>query len=387
MMHSASIHDLGDVDDLVSSRAHEGGTPVLGERLETQQQQQQQQQREASSVSGQLQSGTKSLDLPLGFGVDGMDMQLLDGLRRQVDDARRQVAELEERIALKRNTDGAAGTTPTTTGTTMTDHARSLADAKTRTYALTQEKSALVHLIESLKRERDETDLEREVLEREVAARRVLLAGMEDVDVDEQSAGVADGGQMAGGRSTGAGAGGKGKNGGEPGRDVGVERALMEVRSWLDSALTGWRKTGIIQPPSSILDNIPNPLIDAAAIQAHVQQALQHEPLLGGPSHTHTPLNTHEHDESQEYEMDAYGHGGPSMHVDDHHSRVNGAGQEEGHHHHSPHDDDDGAGDGGMLQTHVGGHGADDETHEGMLESLEGVGLEHIRFYHESGSV
>lgn len=93
--------------------------------------------------------------------------------------------------------------------------------------------------------------------------------------------------------------------------------------------------------------------------------------------------------------MDAYGHGGNVMH-DDHDARVNGTGhhahahEHEHGHGHSPHDD--GSGEGGMLQPHhgVGGHdddGADDQTHEGMLESLEGVGLEHIRFYHESGSV
>ncbi|KAJ9099241.1 hypothetical protein QFC21_004121 [Naganishia friedmannii] len=365
---------MNEVDDLVSARVEPGGTPVDGGGLESQQQQQSQQAELATTTTG---TETRSLDVPLGFGVDGMDMQLLDGLRRQVDDARRQVAELEARIAVKRSA-GAVGTS---------DEPHLLAAAaaaKTRTHALVQEKSALVQLIESLKRERDETDLERDVLEREVSARRVLLAGMEDGDGDDQGAAAVDGGQTPAGKSSGGGASGKGKNGGEAGRDVGVERALMEVRGWLDSALAGWRKTGIIQPPSSILDNISNPLIDAAAIQAQVQQALQHEPLLGGPSHTHSPLNAHEHDESQEYEMDAYGHGGPSMH-DDHHSRVNVAGQEEGHHHHSPHDD--GAGDGGMLQTHVGGHGGDDETHEGMLESLEGVGLEHIRFYHESGSV
>jgi hypothetical protein len=233
------MNDMADADDLGSTRVEQNGTPVDDGGLEAQQRQ----QADLPSGSGadQPRSGTKSLDVPLGFGVDGMDMQLLDGLRRQVDDARRQVAELEARIAVKRN-NGDSGAATTTTDDPQSLAAASAA-AKTRTHALVQEKSALVHLIESLKRERDETDLEREVLEREVSARRVLLAGMEEGDGDEQ--GHADGvGQTppAGRSSGGAGAGGKGKNGGEAGRDVGVERALMEVRSWLDSALTGWRK-------------------------------------------------------------------------------------------------------------------------------------------------
>ncbi|KAJ9100934.1 hypothetical protein QFC19_005330 [Naganishia cerealis] len=369
-LESAGLHhDVNSVDDLVSSHPEERGTPGGGEGVERHPQQQSQQETPPPS---------KSLDVvPLGFGVDGMDMQVLDGLRRQVEDARREVAEIEARIAAKRAT-----TTTTSAAATPVEEqeVRSHAAAKTRTSALMQEKSALVHLIESLKKERDETELEREVLEREVSARRMLLAGMEDGEEQQQAAGAMDAHHLSV-RSGGV-EGKKGKSGGEAGRDVGVERALMEVRSWLDNALTGWRKvrrmllycvspsliysapaqTGVIHPPSSIMDNIPNPLIDAA-LRAHVQQAL-HEPLLGGPSHTALT-----HDESQEYEMDAYGHG-PALHE----SR---GGDEPAHHHHeSPHVH------GGMNDEDAEGHDG-----EGMLDSLDAVGLEHIRFYHESGAV
>lgn len=155
----------------------------------------------------------KTTDVSLGFGIEGMDFHVLDGLRRQVEAARVEVAEIEARIALKRG------------ASTGEDEVRSLAAAKTRTGTLAEEKEALLHVIETLKRERDEVDLERRVLERELSARRLLVAGTED-DVSEKATTE----------------GKKGKIGGEPGRDIGVERALMEVRSWLDNALTGWQK-------------------------------------------------------------------------------------------------------------------------------------------------
>lgn len=240
-MGTAGLHDLNNVENLVSAaRAEDHATP-LDASLETQQAQHQQMDTSTTFT------GPKPLDLALGFGVDGMDMQLLDGLRRQVTDARRQVAELEARIAIKR---GPPSDPAHPLVVVPAAAAAAAGEAKLRTHALVEEKSALVCLIESLKRERDEMELEREVLEREVSARRVLLAGMEEGNVDADAGegagadeqGAAEGGQTPA-RSTGV--GGKGKNGGEAGRDVGVERALMEVRSWLDSALTGWRRVCI----------------------------------------------------------------------------------------------------------------------------------------------
>lgn len=158
-----------------------------------------------------------STDVPLGLGVDGIDLSALDSLRRQLESTRREVTELQSRAAGRATEDG--------------DGATSFAVEKGRTGSLVEEKEALVCLIETLKRERDQTELNRSLLERELTARRALLAGSgPEADVDEETEGPASHVE------------GKKHLGGEPGRDVGVERALMEVRSWLDDALTGWQK-------------------------------------------------------------------------------------------------------------------------------------------------
>lgn len=167
--------------------------------------------------------GGRPVDVPLGLGVDGVDLSTLDSLRRQLDATRREVTDLEARVSSAGRAD-ADGDPP-------------LAVEKTRTLSLIEEKQALVHLIENLKRDRDAAELDRSLLERELTARRALLAGTSGTtdtsDGEEREVPVPPPGE------------GKKHLGGEPGRDVGVERALMEVRSWLDDALTGWQKVRV----------------------------------------------------------------------------------------------------------------------------------------------
>ena len=219
---TSGLHDLNHVDGMAMIVEGHVGTSTrntAGGELS--------QQRQTPPPS--IPVAGKTTDVSLGFGIEGMDFDMLDGLRRQVEAARMEVAEIEARIALKRG------------ASTGEDEVRSLAAAKTRTGTLAEEKEALLHVIETLKRERDEVDLERSVLERELSARRLLVAGTED-DVSSEKATTEEK---------------KGKIGGEPGRDIGVERALMEVRSWLDNALTGWQKVSRIQnnlEASSIAD-------------------------------------------------------------------------------------------------------------------------------------
>lgn len=216
---TSGLHDLNHVDALtmnVEGNGVEDASNAIGGETS----QQRQTPPPSISVAGRI------TDVSLGFGIEGMDFHVLDSLRRQVEAARNEVAEIEARIALKR---GPA---------TGKDEVRSLAAAKTRTGTLAEEKEALLHVIETLKRERDEVQLERSVLERELSARRLLVAGT-DEDASEKAATEAK----------------RGKIGGEPGRDVGVERALMEVRSWLDGALNGWQKvSNTVHPPNTTDD-------------------------------------------------------------------------------------------------------------------------------------
>lgn len=168
---------------------------------------------ESLSVAG------KTLDVSSGLEIEGMDLSVLSTLREQLDSARREVADLETRL-----------------GHSSTSDLAPLVEEKTRTATLAEEKDALMHFIKSLKRDREAVEMERGVLERELLARRALLAG-----TPEAEAGTAE--QAVDKEQTPVGAeGGKKHPGGEPGRDTGVERALMDVRRWLDDALTSWQK-------------------------------------------------------------------------------------------------------------------------------------------------
>jgi hypothetical protein len=75
------------------------------------------------------------------------------------------------------------------------------------------EKTALVAHVRYLKQESERVERQKQTLQREIAKRKVLLARKEKASEDESE---------------------------ELDAGVGVERALLEVRGWLDEALQSW---------------------------------------------------------------------------------------------------------------------------------------------------
>jgi len=75
------------------------------------------------------------------------------------------------------------------------------------------EKAALISHVRFLKEENERIESQKQTLQREIAKRKVLLARKERPSEDESE---------------------------ELDTGVGVERALLEVRGWLDEALQGW---------------------------------------------------------------------------------------------------------------------------------------------------
>lgn len=161
---------------------------------------------------------------PLALGADGLDLEVLGSLAAEVRSLKAQLAAKRAQMAA----DAASG-------------APSTADVDNADVAT--ERAALSALIDHLRESRDAADMERQVLEREIAERRAISKALStraqaQAQTPEQQ-------------------GEEGAAEAESNKDVlreieeeirrnrqgaGVERALVEVRSWIDEAIKDWKK-------------------------------------------------------------------------------------------------------------------------------------------------
>jgi hypothetical protein len=145
------------------------------------------------AVHPDVETPYASMPLTGALSELGLDIPLLSSLHRQIVSLRAQVAE-------KEHANGSTG------------EEASSASKQVRT-----ERNSLIALIAHLKEEREKIDRESALLEREIKQKKVLI-GMEGA---EESKEVKEDDAVA------------------------VERALIEVRSWLDDALKGWQDVSL----------------------------------------------------------------------------------------------------------------------------------------------
>lgn len=165
----------------------------------------------------------------LALGADGLDLDTLGALATEIQSLKAQIAAKRAQIAASGSPGNAS--------------AHNDEDA-----AAVAERAALTALIDHLRESRDTADMERQVLEREIAERRAISKAL-STRAQAQQAQAQTGQQHDGenGETTSA----------DPNKDIvreieeeirknrqgaGVERALIEVRTWIDEAIQGWKK-------------------------------------------------------------------------------------------------------------------------------------------------
>ncbi len=158
-------------------------------------------------VPGDVETPYNGMPITGLLGELGLDIPLLSSLHRQIITLRAQVVERERSLDSSIQSGSTTATTTTTTATTNNKQIRS-------------ERTALISLIAHLKEEREKIDRENALLEREIKQKRVVNGVIEGgVSQEEEK-----------------------KDGDD---SVAVERALIEIRSWLDEALKGWQDVSL----------------------------------------------------------------------------------------------------------------------------------------------
>lgn len=208
----------GDMEDLVvngNNGINDSARPA-STSTQTQAQTQGQTQLRTNTWSGDL-SGQNSISTGMTAEL-GLDLERLLPLQRELDNLRRRLEQRSE----KGKTSTALGNDDESEAVAITASSASASDS----VIIDDEKTALVAHVRYLKEENDRIERQRKTLEREIQERKVLLES-------RARSGPPDEAEQNG--STSAAGGSKWAADG-----VGVERALLELRGWLDGALKTW---------------------------------------------------------------------------------------------------------------------------------------------------
>lgn len=155
----------------------------------------------SSTIPGQSERRL-SVDAELG-----LDISRLGALQRELDGLRRRAEERSELQAASLDSDA---NNATGSGNVVKEEDD-------------DERTALLAHVRYLKEENDRISRQRKTLEREIEKRKILLASRERLQETGEDGSKAEDGAD-----------------GEKGDGVGVERALLTVRGWLDDALRTW---------------------------------------------------------------------------------------------------------------------------------------------------
>ncbi len=180
------------------------------------------------------------------LGELGLDLPRLAALHRQITLLRAQVAAYETQAHTHAAAAAAASGAHPADGATT---------SKAVNKQIRTERTSLVAQIAQLKEEREAIERENALLEREVR-RRKLVGAVDGVGAGSAAGGVGAAGAGASPTTAPAVSTATANGAAAPatteevapapadGSNIGVERALMEVRSWLDDALKGWSEVG-----------------------------------------------------------------------------------------------------------------------------------------------
>lgn len=219
---------------------------------------------------------------PLALGAEGLNLESLKDLTHQIEVLKKQL------IAKKLSTSASTNTPEPRPTEEVISVLRVTVDRKS------VEKTALLTLIDSLQSERDSIESERSVLERELKERKAIariiarvaaVSASASASADVRSQAVGAGTDEQGDtRMTADDGGDESKNHRKQTSateeqvdvqvnaeelkghmNVGVERALMEVRGWLDDSIKDWKKTGVLRPPpTASMEALPIPPVPSS---------------------------------------------------------------------------------------------------------------------------